>query len=324
MRSADPPDASGAGPSGADPFVPLQADCSRCLALCCVGPGFSASADFAVDKPAGQPCVHLRPDTRCGIHDELRPRGFPGCVAYDCFGAGQHVVQVTFAGRGREAGMYAALPVVRGLHELRWYLEEALAHEVAAPVHAAARAARDVIARLDDAGPEDLLAVDLDGHRRAVDPLLRRASALVRAGFRGARQSRRAPRGDPAPPDPIGAALRGAPLSRGGPRGAPLIGGGPRAAHPRGAALLGARLRGALLIGADLRAADLRGADLLGADLRGADLRGADLTDALFLTRTQVQAAVGDDGTRIPARLPRPTHWLGAHPLSAAGTPAAG
>src|SRR3954452_11012900 len=182
MRSADP---AGADAPGADPFAPLQADCSRCLALCCVGPGFSASADFAVDKPAGQPCVHLRPDTRCRIHDELRPRGFPGCVAYDCFGAGQHVVQVTFAGRGREAGMYAALPVVRGLHELRWYLEEALAHEVVAPVHAAGRAA------------------------------------------------------------------------------------------------------------------DLRGADLLGADLRGADLRGADLTDALFLTRTQVQAAVGDDGTRV-------------------------
>ena len=296
MRSADP---TGADASGADPFAPLQADCSRCLALCCVGPGFSASADFAVDKPAGEPCVHLRPDTRCGIHDELRPRGFPGCVAYDCFGAGQHVVQVTFAGRGREAGMYAALPVVRGLHELRWYLEEVLTREVASPVHAAARAARDMITRLDDAGPEELLAVDLDAHRRAVDPLLRRASAVVRAGFRGARQSRRSPGGDLARRDLVGAALRGARLS-------------------------GGDLRGALLIGADLRAADLRGADLLGADLRGADLRGADLTGALFLTRTQVQAAVGDDGTRIPARLPRPTHWLGAYPVSGAGTPAAG
>ena len=36
MRSAD----------DADPFAALQADCGRCLALCCVGPGFSASADF--------------------------------------------------------------------------------------------------------------------------------------------------------------------------------------------------------------------------------------------------------------------------------------
>jgi hypothetical protein len=286
-----------ADPYTPDPFSPLQADCSRCLALCCVGPGFSASADFAVDKPAGQPCVHLRDDARCRIHDELRPRGFPGCVAYDCFGAGQHVVQVTFAGRAREPGMYAVLPVLRGLHELRWYLEEVLARPVAAPEHAAARTARNTIMRLDDAGAEELLAVDLDAHRRAVDPLLRRASALVRAGFR-ARQSRRSPGGDLARRDLAGARLRGARLS-------------------------GGDLRGALLIGADLRGADLRGADLLGADLRGADLRGADLTDALFLTRTQVQATVGDAATQVPERLPRPTHWVGAHPFSGAGTPAA-
>jgi pentapeptide repeat protein len=284
-------DRSGAAP--ADPFAALQADCGRCRALCCVGPGFSASADFAVDKPAGQPCVHLDPDARCGIHDALRPRGFPGCVAYDCLGAGQHLVQVTFAGRGRDAGVYAALPVLRGLHELRWYLEEVLERVVAAPVHAAARAARDAIARFDDAGPEELLAVDLDAHRRAVDPLLRRASALVRTGFAGRRRSRRSPGGDLARRDLAGAELRDARLS-------------------------GADLRGALLIGADLRGADLRGADLLGADLRGADLRGADLSDALFLTRSQVQAAVGDAATRCPARLPRPIHWL-----SGEGTPAA-
>ena len=65
-----------------------------------------------------------------------------------------------------------------------------------------------------------------------------------------------------------------------------------------------------LLIGSDLRGADLREADLIGADLRAADLRGADLTGALFLTRGQVQSAVGDPATRIPDRFPRPGHWL--------------
>ena len=34
----------------------LRADCTRCFALCCVAPAFAASADFAIDKPAGQPC----------------------------------------------------------------------------------------------------------------------------------------------------------------------------------------------------------------------------------------------------------------------------
>jgi uncharacterized protein YjbI with pentapeptide repeats len=269
----------------------LQADCTRCLALCCVGPAFAASADFAVDKPAGRPCVHLRPDDRCGIHADLRARGFPGCVAYDCFGAGQHVVQVTFGGVGRRVpSMYAVLPVVRQLHELRWYLEDVLERPAADPVHSDARRARDMLAGLAGAAADDLLTLDVAAHRAVVEPILRRASALVRAPHRTATGRRRPSRGAPLPGadlahrDLVGAALRGARLP-------------------------GADLRGALLIGADLREAELCSADLLGADLRAADLRGADLTDALFLTRTQVQSAVGDATTRLPDRLPRPSHW---------------
>ena len=71
-----------------------------------------------------------------------------------------------------------------------------------------------------------------------------------------------------------------------------------------------ASLRGALLLGADLRGADLRLADLLGADLRGADLRGADLSTSLFVTPMQAAATRGDAATRLPARVPRPAHWL--------------
>ena len=57
----------------------------------------------------------------------------------------------------------------------------------------------------------------------------------------------------------------------------------------RGANLIGRKMRGA-----DLRGAGLRGAMLIGADLRGADLRGADLTGALFLSPSQLRAAVTD------------------------------
>jgi hypothetical protein len=37
-----------------------RADCGNCAALCCVAPGFAASADFAIGKGPGQPCPHLR------------------------------------------------------------------------------------------------------------------------------------------------------------------------------------------------------------------------------------------------------------------------
>jgi uncharacterized protein YjbI with pentapeptide repeats len=271
----------------------LRANCDRCFGLCCVAPALTASADFAIDKPAGQPCPNLRPDFRCGIHDRLRPKGFPGCTVYDCFGAGQQVAQVTFGGRDwrqhpeTAPRMFAALSVMRQLHELLWYLTEALTRTQAAPIHRELGEALRHTERLTTAEPDALLAVDVDAHRQDVDALLLRTSALVRADAGHARSGRRqSDRGQ---------------LDR---RGADLIGRKLRRAN-----LAGADLRGAYLIGADLTGADLRRADVIGADFRGADLSGADLSDALFLTQAQVRAANGDPATRIPAVLRRPEHW---------------
>jgi uncharacterized protein YjbI with pentapeptide repeats len=258
----------------------LRADCARCFALCCVAPGFAASADFAIDKPPGQPCPNLRADFRCGIHSRLRERGFAGCTVYDCFGAGQRVAQETFGGRDWRrnpqlaARMFAVFPVMRALHELLWYANAALELDAAHPVHDDLRRAIAATERLAQRDPEALTKLDVDAHRREVNPLLVRASELVR--------------GDRRP----------------NLRGADLIG-----KDLRGADLRGANLRGALLVGADLHRADLHRADVIGADLRGANLRGAKLTGSIFLTQAQLDAANGDDSTTIPAGLVRPAHW---------------
>ncbi len=236
----------------------LKADCARCAGLCCVAPAFAKSADFAIDKPAGRPCPNLGDDFGCTIHTELRERGFPGCVVFDCFGAGQRLVQETFGGRPDPRAL-ALLPLMRGLHELMWYLTEALKLPEARRLRPELTAALEATERLAGWPAEELAGTDLDAYRRTVNPLLQRASEMARPGPR---------------PDH---------------RGADLIG-----RNLRGADLRGASLRGALLIGADLRGADLRRADFTGADLRGADLRGADLTGALFLTESQVTAAVTD------------------------------
>src|SRR3954454_1408954 len=156
----------------ADPRQHLRADCSRCAALCCVAPAFAASADFAIDKPAGRPCPNLGEDFRCGIHAELRGRGFPGCEVFDCFGAGQQLVQVTFGGRTwREdptlaAEQFAVLPVLRQLHESRWYLTEALELPAAA-LHDRLRTAMTETERLTEGSPDELTALDIAAHRRA-------------------------------------------------------------------------------------------------------------------------------------------------------------
>lgn len=241
----------------------LQADCARCAGLCCVAPAFVKSSDFAVTKAAGQACLNLADDFRCRIHERLEPSGFHGCVVFDCFGAGQRITQETFGGRTwRDAPelsgpMFAALPVVRQLHEIMWYLSEALQLGEAHPVHLKLENALAETDRLAGGTPEELKALDLDAHRRRVNPLLRKASELARGRNR---------------PDHSGADLIGRRM--------------------RKADLRGASFRGALLIGADLREADLRRADFTGADLRGTDLRGADLTGVLFLTASQRRAAV--------------------------------
>ncbi|KQW52266.1 MULTISPECIES: hypothetical protein [unclassified Roseateles] len=72
----------------------LKADCSACVALCCVIPPFDAVQGFGFDKPAETPCQHLCGDHRCGIHDALIERSFAGCVAFDCLGAGQRLTSL--------------------------------------------------------------------------------------------------------------------------------------------------------------------------------------------------------------------------------------
>lgn len=261
----------------------LQSDCGNCFGLCCVALPFAASADFAIDKDAGQPCTNLRADFRCGIHTQLRQRGFSGCTVFDCFGAGQKVSQVTFSGQdwrqapGTARQMFDVFPVMRQLHELLWYLAEALTLPPARPVHGELRRALEKTEHLTDGSAQELTELDMAAHRGEVNALLLRTSELVRAEVAGRKKDR---------------------------RGADLIG-----ANLKAADLRGANLRGAYLIAADLKGADLRTADLIGADLRDADLSGADLTDAIFLTQPQFNAAKGDTTTKLPPALARPTHW---------------
>jgi uncharacterized protein YjbI with pentapeptide repeats len=261
----------------------LRADCERCFGLCCVAPAFSVSVDFAIDKPAGQPCPNLSADFRCGIHNGLRRQGFRGCAGYDCFGAGQHVSQVTFGRRDwRQAphtarAMFDVFAVMRQLHELLWYLTEAVTLQPARPLRGQLRLALESTERMTHDSAASLVELDVGAHRSEVNALLLRASELVRAGVPGQKVDRR------------GADLAGAVLT--------------------GADLRGANLRGARLIGAVLKRADLRVADVTGVDLRDADLSGADLGGALFLVQSQLDAAHGDRDTTLPPALTRPAHW---------------
>ena len=107
----------------------LRSDCSSCFGLCCVLLPFSADSGFGVDKPGGRPCLNLLDDDRCRIHATLREDGWPGCTVFECFGAGQQVSQVTYAGVSwRETATSArwapCSSVMRQLHEMLVHLDE--------------------------------------------------------------------------------------------------------------------------------------------------------------------------------------------------------
>ncbi|MDU0200509.1 pentapeptide repeat-containing protein [Paenibacillus sp. MAH-36] len=274
-----------------DDYRQLRADCENCFGLCCVALPFSASVDFAVDKHAGQRCHNLGHNFRCGVHQDLREIGYRGCTVYDCFGAGQQVAQVTYSGKDwvkapeTAKQMFEVFPIMRQLHELLWYLTEALELEQTQSIHEALRSVRDETERLTALSSEALLKLDIAAHRANVNVLLLQTSELVRSTVQ--RQLKTS---------------RGRHKSYG--RGADLIG-----ANLRGADLRGAHLRGAYLIAADLIEADFRSADLIGADFRDANLSGADFTGSLFLTQFQINAAKGDSQTKLPKSLSRPPHW---------------
>lgn len=261
----------------------LRADCAHCFALCCVVPAFAVSADFAINKKAECACPHLQADFRCDMHASLRQRGFRGCTVYDCFGAGQKVSQLTFGGQDWRQNsriakqMFDVFPLMRDLHELLWYLTEALTLQAVRPLYAELRSVLKQTEHLSHGSPEALLELDMVAYRQEINALLLRASELARTGVQHKKRDL---------------------------RGANLIG-----ARLKGADLRGASLRGACLIGADLRNANLSMADFTGADLRDADLRGADLHTSLFLIQSQLEAARGDLATKLLPSLNRPAHW---------------
>jgi len=249
---------------------------------------FAPSGGFAYAKDAGDPCVHLRPDDRCRIHPELRDRGFAGCTVFDCQGTGQKITQVTFGGRswredpGSRELMFVTFQVMRPLHELLWYLHDARRRPETGELEAELAALYDETDALTRQTADDVLATDVRAQRDRVQPVLARASRLVRD------EARRGVGGEGL--DRVHADLAGADL--------------------RGVDLRGADLRGATLIRTDLRHVDLAGADLIGTDLRDADLGGADLSRALYVTQYQANSAKGDGGTRLPAAVSRPGHWV--------------
>ncbi|WP_172295604.1 hypothetical protein [Pseudoruegeria sp. HB172150] len=108
----------------------LASDCNACAALCCVGLAFDEGDDFAIDKPAGLPCPHLGTRHDCTIYEYLEEEGFPGCVRYECEGAGQRAITLHGGESWRDdlellAPMLETFRHLRTIHSLLTLLDTA-------------------------------------------------------------------------------------------------------------------------------------------------------------------------------------------------------
>ena len=77
--------------------IATQSDCSKCAALCCIAYPSDDMPGFAAEKGSGEPCPKLDSCGNCTIYPDRERLGFAGCIAYECFGAGQFVTQSILA-----------------------------------------------------------------------------------------------------------------------------------------------------------------------------------------------------------------------------------
>ncbi len=268
----------------------LTADCTKCFGLCCTALNIAASSDFAINKPAGAPCSHLQRDFRCRIHQNLRDKGFKGCTVFDCLGAGQKVSQVTFNGQSWQEypevseKMFHVFPIMEQLFEMMAFISEALTYDVSQSLQDKLTKQLEKLQGLTDMDADSLISLDLISCRLPVNELLLETSEYIRAELSSN----------------VFAIKKGKKY-----RGVDWIG-----KKLVGKDLRTTDLRGAYLIAADLRNADLRGADLIGADLRDANVSGANLSTSMFLTQMQMNSVKGNDKTKLPLHIQRPTHWI--------------
>lgn len=272
-------------------FENLKINCEKCFGLCCTALYFSASEGFPENKEAGKPCINLKSDFKCSIHQNLRKQGLKGCMSYDCFGAGQKTSQVTYGGKSWSENtetsnqMFNVFLVIRQIHEMLWYLTQAFTFEEARDIKNDIYKAIIETENLTNLSAEKLLDLDIESHRKCVNSLLKRSSELVKKKecFNKKDNSKNKKK--------LG-------------KGFDFLG-----KDLRNTNLIGADLKGALLIAANLRDANLTGANLIGADLRDADVRGANLSKSLFLTQMQINTAKGDSKTKLPKYLDKPSYW---------------
>ena len=258
----------------------LKTDCEKCSGLCCVALYCAKTDGFPEDKDAGNPCINLMPDFRCAIHSQLSQKNMRGCLAYDCFGAGQAVTQsfspdANWSKKPKQADeIFQTFLAVFQLNQMLWYLIEALSAVSDKQLESQIEMLILENEQRTSQPSGKLLSPDIEVYRLKVNEILKKVIKIISVSPSSGGKNK----------DFFGKDFKKANLEH------------------RDFSM-------SLIIAANLKECRLRGAILLGADMRDAIIEDTDLSECLFLTQMQINSAKGNSNTKIPAGLSRPSSW---------------
>nr|WP_315020100.1 pentapeptide repeat-containing protein [uncultured Aminipila sp.] len=259
----------------------LSINCEECCGICCTALYYTKMDGFPEDKAAGKPCGNLRDDFKCSIHNNLVEYKLKGCMAYDCFGAGQKVTQEIYGGldwkKNPEVAdqMFQVFLIVYQLHQMLWYLIQARR------IIADNSMKNDINNLIEENGkmtqmrPEGIIKLDWEQYRDRVNRVLKETCKAVHSEITDNNHSI----------DCMGQSFKKQNLD-------------------------GKDFSMKLLIAANFEGCSLNRTNFLGADMRDTNFRDTDLSKSLFLTQMQINTAMGNCHTKLPEYLTMPETWL--------------
>lgn len=264
-------------------FEPYKINCGECCGLCCVALYCTKSDGFPHDKEMGAACVNLLEDYKCKVHSKLLQRGLKGCLAYDCFGAGQFLTQQLKylpdwrTGSPKEADKISnSYIVVLRVHQTLWYLSQCLILRLPQSEKERARSLINEGNALIEKPVEMLAILDPQPFCERSNEYLKHVCSIyetISSNVSNLQSS-----------NYMGKNMQRKNLAR-------------------------FDFRMSLLIAANLMQADLHGANFLGADMRDTNICNTDLSQCLFLTQIQINSARGNHNTILPPYLNKPRVW---------------
>ena len=205
-----------------------------------------------------------------------------GCLAYDCFGAGQKVTQycypdVTWKTHPEKANeIFKVFLIIFQLHQMEWYLLESLSlikdKQLQAKIETLISENEQITYQYSD----EILQFDIEKYRSKANQVLKKVSSIITTDSAYKAHSKEC----------FGRNFKKANLNA-------------------------KDFSMALMIAANLEGCSLQGTNFLGTDMRDANIKNTDLSSCVFLTQMQINSAKGNSNTKLPKNLSQPISWQG-------------